>query len=150
MDHFLHHVVERIDPQLAIMFGQSWFSFKKCSCILLTPLLWMAKVVLFYTECWIWLVTFNNDLLDSTIAIICWRLKDFKKVSSKERCYFKASMCLLLRMGWGCAIVHPRSRVENTHEYNTKWWENGFLLENTWEKRLRQWLSTVYWWYYLS
>ena len=38
--------------------------FQKCSCILLTPPLWLGKVVLFYSWCSIWLIDFNNDLLD--------------------------------------------------------------------------------------
>jgi hypothetical protein len=43
-----HHLIDRTDPQLTIVIGQSCCSYKR-SCIIHTLLLWMAKVVLIYT-----------------------------------------------------------------------------------------------------
>ena len=70
----LQHLVERIDPRLVIVIGQSSCSFEKSSCILLTPLLWMSKVVLFSTWCRMWFIIFHIDLLDCTIAFTCLQL----------------------------------------------------------------------------
>jgi hypothetical protein len=39
--------------------------------------------------CWI---AFNNNLLDATIALTCWRLKDYKQMSPKGTCYFKTTI----------------------------------------------------------
>jgi hypothetical protein len=58
------------DPRLAIVIGQSWCS-SQSACFILTPLLSMPKVVLFYTQCRIGLIAFIIDLLDVTVAHTC-------------------------------------------------------------------------------
>ena len=57
VDYFLHHLIEHIDPQLAITIGQSWCPFESVHASFFTPLSRMAKAESFYTQYRIWLIT---------------------------------------------------------------------------------------------
>ena len=71
--------------------------FLKCSCILLTLLLWMANVASFDTICRIWLNTFNNDLLNGTID----------GVRVKNKCCQKEGVALGISTSRACSCSCP-------------------------------------------